>query len=55
MKKSSDQFSTCDSCGRYITGASHTVPTKVGNGMVFHKDPMDCAKAPEVREASKRG
>ena len=55
MKKNNNQFDICEHCGRYITGEVHTVGTKLGNVMVFHKDPLDCAKAPEVREVKKRG
>jgi hypothetical protein len=57
MKKSNNQFPVCDSCGRHITGESHKIASKAtpANGMIFHKDPLDCAKAPEVREIRKHG
>jgi hypothetical protein len=54
MKKSESQLNTCDSCGRRITGESHSISTKHGSKMIFHKETMDCAKAPTVREIRTR-
>lgn len=51
MKKSSDQFPTCDGCGRGIRGEATSVPLKSGGSQNFHPDAHGCASAPESRPA----
>jgi hypothetical protein len=50
MKKNSDQFPTCDGCGREIRGEAQTVKLKHGGSQNFHKDAHACASAPTKGE-----
>jgi hypothetical protein len=54
MKRSGEQFPTCDSCGREIKGAATRVSTRGGGMMAFHPDAHGCANAPEHKERSER-
>lgn len=51
MKKSSDQFPTCDGCGREIRGEATSVRLNKGGSQNFHKDAHGCSSAPESRSA----
>ena len=51
MKKNSNQFPTCDGCGREIRGESTSVSLKHGGSQSFHKDAHACSEAPEKRPA----
>jgi hypothetical protein len=51
MKKNSDQFPTCDGCGREIRGEAKSVSLKHGGSQSFHPDAHACASAPEKRSA----
>jgi ribosome-binding protein aMBF1 (putative translation factor) len=53
MKKSSDQFPSCDGCGREIRGEAKSVNNKNGQVHNFHPDAHSCAAAPEKRAARK--
>lgn len=52
MKPTSEQFPTCDSCGKPIAGKVNEVKTRGARGNnVFHSTPEECAAANPPRPA----